>query len=298
MNDCHDEGGKFCEGGGSSGAGSSPRRTGIGPQGSVHTAEKRGKEYGYAKKLSFYQCTSLDQANEINAQMAELSDETGLVLERVYVYKEGGKSKDAPKDAAGYHQGSVGTIGIRNGVTAAYALENAPYKPGQQAESARWLREYADNMEQEHLSGERAKVDPKLVEAFRYQAKQAEETQDYSAFTVPGNGTRNPTVDHEFAHALVDRAVHSETFRGNYGETRVIVNDRAVVRLNDFGARCRQNAKTTKFSVYAATGINNRHWVTQGEPIAETYAYWKSGGLVPDDIQTGLRRLEQYGRAK
>jgi hypothetical protein len=301
MNDCHDEGGKFCEGGGgSSGAGSGDKsrpRNGISPQASVSSAERKGKEYGYAKKVSFYQCTSVDQANEINAQLAELSDETGLTLERVFVYKEGGKSKEAPKNAIGYHSQSEGTMGIMNGSTAEYALRNAPYQPGKQEENAKWLREYADKMEQEHLTNGGRRADPEVIKAFRYQAEQAMKYKDYAAHTEPGNGVRNPTIDHEFAHALVGRAIHSQDYRELTGGTRKVVNDRAVVRLNGLAERCVSFAETEKFSSYAVSGYN-MNWVVRGEAIAECYARYRAGKPVPDDIAKGLRRLEQYGRTK
>ena len=339
-NDCHDEEGRFCEGGSSGGSTSSERidprsrfgysndalrrmtprerqdvdygrkmsgeqpidwrrvdalsassakRTGgIGPQASVYSAEKRGKEYGYAKKVSFYQCTSVDQANEINAQMAELSDDSGLVLGRVYVYKEKG-SKEAPSNANAYHQGSVNTIGFRNGVTAQYCAKNAPYPPGQQEENAKWFFDYADRMEREHETGEREKADPEIVRAFRKQGEEALRFKDYSAFTVPGNGARNPVVDHEFAHALVTRASDAGFMSEIEGKDRFYVAD----RVERFALRCRESAEITKFSVYAVTGTNVGR-VEHGEAIAETYAYWKSGGLVPDDIAKGLRRLETY----
>jgi hypothetical protein len=302
-NDCHDEKGLFCEGGSSGGSAldraanahdrmrseikaKSKPTGGIGPQASVYSAEKRGKEYGYAKKVSFYQCKDVDQANEINAQMAELSDDSGLVLDRVFVFKETG-SKEAPANSNAYHQGSTKTIGFKNGVTAQYCAKNAPYPPGQQEANAKWFFDYANKMEHEHETGQREKVDPTLIKAFRKQGKEALRFKDYSAFTVPGNGVRNPVVDHEFAHALVSRAEEAGWKIDTPTSTRV------RGRINDFGARCRESAEVTKFSVYAVTG-KNVGWIENGEPIAETYAYWKSGGLVPDDIAKGLRRLETY----
>jgi hypothetical protein len=288
-NDCHDEQGKFCEGGGSSsGGGKSKPRNGISPQASIHTAEKRGKEYGYAKKVSFYQCTSVDQANEINAQLAELSDDTGIVLERVYVYKGGGKSKEAPKNAAAYHSGWAETIGIQDGNTAEYCFKNAPYPEGKQEANAKWFFEYADKMKHEHETGQREKVDPEIVKAFRRQGEEALKYKDYAAHTEPGNGVRNPTIDHEFAHALVDRAVKSGPNTNAAGYSH-----KAVERLNTFAGECVSFCEEEKFSVYAVTGMDANR-VPRGEAIAETYAHWKAGKTVPTKIATGLRRLETY----
>lgn len=282
-----------------------PKPTGgIGPEASVHTAEKRGKEYGYAKKVSFYQCTNVDQANEINTQMAELSDDSGLVVDRVFVYKGGGKSKEAPKNAAGYHQGSTQTIGFQDGNTAEYCFKNAPYAPGAQEKNAQWFFDYADKMESEHLSGEREKVDPEIVRAFRKQGEEALLYKDYQAHTIQGNGVRNPTVDHEFAHALVTRAIHTKPISDievsslGYGSKEAVpdwyrVNDVAAGRVEALGQACRAFAKEEKFSVYAVTG-QNLGKVPSGEAIAETYAHWKAGKTVPPKIATGLRRLETY----
>jgi len=258
-------------------------RNGISPQASISAAERKGKEYGYSKKVSFYQCTDVDQANEINAQMAELSDDSGLELERVYVYKSGGRSKEAPKNSAGYHQGSTKTIGIQNGQTAAYCFKNAPYAPGAQEENARWFADYADKMEKEPNS------DPDLVKAFRRQGEEALKYKDYQAHTVQGNGVRNPTVDHEFAHALVTRAQDAAWERPVGSRNRIYASG----RIEGFAKACREFAGQEKFSVYAMTGYDYND-VPTGEALAETYAYWKSGKTVPDHIAKGLRRLETY----
>jgi hypothetical protein len=263
-------------------------RTGLGPEASIHTAEKRGKEYGYAKKVSFYQCTNLDQANEINTQMAELSDDSDLVVDRVFVYKEGGKSKEAPKNSSGYHQGSTRTIGFVNGNTAEYSARNAPYAPGQQEASAKWFAEYADRMEQRQASGEE-KRDPEIIRIYRKMGAEAEQFKDYQAHTVPGNGIRNPTIDHEFAHALVSRASDAGFESTIQGKDRYYVGE----RVERFAVSCQDFAKEEKFSVYAVSGLNYPP-VAHGESIAETYAYWKSGKTVPAHIATGLRRLETY----
>ena len=305
MNDCHDDRGQFCEGGGSSlgeqarasleGPKTSPkprRKTGIGPEASIHTAEKRGKEYGYAKKVSFYQCTDVDQANEINAQMAELSDETGLVVDRVYVYKKvgfSGHNKEAPKNSAGYHQGrgTESVIGIQDKQTAKYCFEEMPYKPGENTESGKWFIAKSEEY--------RTQGDVKTADLYKRLGEDSLRHEGYSAHTVIGNGARNPTVDHEFAHALVHRAVMSSPYAGSSPDRmkEKFLNPSAVDRLNKFGSRCREQAKITKFSVYGAEG-QSMGYVYENEPIAETYAYWKAGGYLPEDIVRGLVRLEHY----
>jgi hypothetical protein len=272
---------------------------GIGPERSVATAERRGKEYGYAKKVSFYQCKSVDQVNEINWQMAELSDETGLELERVYVYKEGGKSKEAPKSSLGYQTGrgsdeDKATIGIRNGVTAAYCYDHCKFDTAGRAEDlSRWQARV-------DMGGPSAEWYAQAIAEYR-------EEEGFEGYTFRGNGVRNPTVDHEFAHALVQRA-HVSRPATSFGEDDIkrkpdgnpiyLLSDERAKKLNNLGDWCREFNQEKKYSVYGSKNAPTSLFIKSEEPLAETYSYWKAGNPIPERIERGFRRLESFRRVK
>jgi hypothetical protein len=269
---------------------------GIGPERSISTAEKRGKEYGYARKVSFYQCKNVDQANEINTQLAELSDETELVLDRVYVYKGGGKAKEAPKNSLGYQQhrgeGDTSVIGLRDGCTAAYCRTLGYDKAEQQSEYDRYLA--------------KANAGGPSSDFYKQAADETFETLGYESYTYMGNGVRNPVVDHEFAHALVSRAHVSRPSRENYDSGNIRVdekgypiywlNDVTAGKLNNLGDRCREFNIEKKISVYGSHNARTSLFIKSEEPLAETYAYWKAGGQVTPAIESGFKRLEAFRR--
>jgi hypothetical protein len=270
-----------------------PKPTGgIGPERSVTTAEKRGKEYGYSKKVSFYQCKSVDQANEINTQLAELSDETGLVLERVYVYKET-NAKEAPSSALGYSQTTkedLNTLGFRNGVTAEYCKTHCVINhEGRREDMARWE--------------EKIKSGGPSADYYRSALEEARAEEGFEGFTYTGNGVRNPIVDHEFAHALADRAMVSKPKSDMWGKPLpqsqakgYYINSDAQKKLNNLGDWCREFNQEKKFSVYGSKNSPNSLFIKSGEPLAETYAYWKAGNSVPERIEKGFKRLETFRR--
>jgi hypothetical protein len=272
-----------------------PKPTGgIGPERSISTAEKRGKEYGYARKVSFYQCKNVDQANEINTQLAELSDETDLVLDRVYVYKGGGKSKEAPKNALGYqqHKGDTSVIGLRDGCTAAYCRTLGYDKAEQQSGYDNYLA--------------KANAGGPSSDFYRKAADETFDTLGYESYTYMGNGVRNPVVDHEFAHALVSRAHISKPARDHYdsgtiktdenGNPMYWLNDVNAAKLINLGDRCREFNVERKISVYGSHNARTSLFIKSEEPLAETYAYWKAGGQVTPAIESGFKRLEAFRR--
>jgi len=315
-NDCHDERGQFCSDGGS-GAGPvgetaserlgreareslAPRvkakgkearlRTGIGPKGSVYSAEKAGKEYGFAKKVSYYQAKSVDLPNEINTQMAELSDETGLVMERVYIFNRNSREG---RGTLGYHQPMEDTIGVLNTCTAEWHATQG-YNPEER------VREYA-RMQESLKRYETSDPTSNLTRLYREEVETMGKTLDYQAYTHTGNGIRNPTVDHEFAHALVSRVIYSREMNtqpsasGEHVPKWQRVDPVRVQKLDNLGRACRMVCYDKKFSVYGSYGASMSH-VKDQEAIAEIYSYWKANGRgsIPKPVEDGLIRLENF----
>jgi hypothetical protein len=259
---------------------------GIGPAGSVYTAEKRAKEYGFAEKVSYYQARDVDLPNEMNAQLSELSDETSLQLERVYIYSEK-NPKEAPAHAGGYHKGidERSVIGIC--ATSTAASQNVPpMTPEQRVESAKWWRKYgADNDAR----------DPKLGAACRRIADEEEQKAEYPFSTIRGNGARNTTVDHEFCHALIQRVTYGQSLPSSRHPSVItrLLDRKNIDRATAFGEKCRGFCQTSKISAYGAFGAT-MNWVPSSESICEVYSYWKQGNPVPPDIEKGLVRLEKF----
>jgi len=239
--------------------------------------------HDFAKDVHFIRGTPKEIQEDIEWQLSELSEITGIKIEKVNTFSVNEKIRlHKAFGTTVPHQ----SIGIATHATNKWVQENATIATPEDVEKMKaWSQEA------------RAKGDFTKVAEYDGKIQRAEKYgSGYKTIVFAGEGPneRNAAVDHEFFHYMAAERLYKGLggMAPTPGQRLGYGSNPTKQYMENLADKCRSFCKAKGFSYYGATSLS-RAEISYEEASAETYSYWKSGNDVPKEIEEMFKVIEK-----
>ena len=239
----------------------------------------------FAKKIEIDPKTPKEIVDDIYSQMSELTEITGITPEKFDTYERQFGMGRYTSLGETERPSKPERLGMDREATKAFVKENSTI-------------DYVKNstLLEHQIEEARQRGDYGYASTLREKSDLLENKKGYVGKTYVGNGVRNPVIDHEFFHYMSIVRQHPEGHPPKATGANWLFE--AKERMTDCAIACQRFMKETKVSYYGATAVSNAE-IPYEEGSAETYAYWKAGNEIPEDIEKVFLDMESgdiYGK--